>query len=70
MSACIACGGKRSRMGHGVWQERRPKPAQWVVERYGMLCEPCAQATADARNAAIKGGTAIEDTYTMMEAKR
>lgn len=69
MNTCIACGSKRSPMGHGVWQERL-NPVRWVVERSGMLCRWCAQATADARNAAIKGGAAVEDTYTIMEAKR
>ena len=71
MSTCIACGGKRPAYGYGVaCHDPMNGTAEWRSTMLGMLCLPCADTTADARNAAIHNGTAVEDTYTMVEAKR
>ena len=74
MSTCIACGSKKVGKGwgcriHDTFVEHQ-QPLLWEPDQYGMLCFHCAQTTADARNAAIRNGTPVEQTYTMMEAKR
>ena len=72
-STCIACGGKVGKGWgcriHDTFVEN-PQPHLWEPDQYGMLCFHCAKATADARNAAIRNGAAVEDTYTMMEVRK
>ena len=62
MTPCILCGGERTPRGHGVVFDRQ----RWRAAEWGSLCLDCAYNTALKRNEAIRAGTPIEETYTML----